>query len=37
MANETERVEYIFEGDVRSLRTATQAAMGLLNKYSDTM
>ena len=37
MANETERVEYIFEGDVKSLRTATQAAMGLLNKYSDTM
>ena len=37
MANETERVEYIFEGDVRSLRTATQAAMGLLSKYSDTM
>ena len=37
MADETERVEYIFEGDVRSLRTATQAAMGLLSKYSDTM
>ena len=37
MADETERVEYIFEGDVRSLRAATQVAMDLLNKYSDTM
>ena len=37
MASETERVEYVFEGDIKSLRTATQTAMNLLNKYSDTM
>lgn len=37
MADEVERVEYIFEGDVKSLRTATQTAIDLLDKYSDTM
>lgn len=37
MASETERVEYVFEGDIKSLRTATQTAMNLLNRYSDTM
>lgn len=37
MADEVERVEYQFEGDVRSLRDATQAAISLLNQYSDSM
>lgn len=37
MADETERVEYVFEGDVSSLRSATQAALSLLSKYSDSM
>lgn len=34
MADETEKVEYVFEGDVSSLKTATQSAIALLNKYS---
>ena len=37
MADEVERVEYVFEGDVSSLRTASQTAIEMLNKYSDTM
>lgn len=37
MADEVERVEYQFEGDVSSLRDATQAAISLLNQYSDSM
>ena len=37
MADETERVEYSFEGNVSSLRSATQAAINMLNKYSDSM
>lgn len=35
MADETERVEYVFEGDVSSLRAATEQAMSLLSKYSN--
>ena len=37
MAEETERVEYVFEGDISSLRSATQTAIDLLNRYSDSM
>lgn len=37
MADEVERVEYQFEGDVSSLRDATQTAISLLNQYSDSM
>ncbi|MGN1230064.1 MAG: hypothetical protein ACI4T5_10495 [Prevotella sp.] len=37
MADETERVEYVFEGDVSSLRTAAQTAIDMLNRYSDSM
>lgn len=37
MADEVERVEYVFEGDVSSLRTASQTAIEMLSKYSDTM
>lgn len=37
MADEVERVEYVFEGDVSSLRTASQTAIEMLGKYSDTM
>lgn len=37
MADEVERVEYVFEGDVTSLRSASQAAINMLGKYSDTM
>ena len=33
MADEVERVEYVFEGDVRSLRDASKAAMDLLEAY----
>lgn len=37
MADEVERVEYQFEGDVSSLRDATETAISLLNQYSDSM
>lgn len=37
MAGEVERVEYQFEGDVSSLRDATETAISLLNQYSDSM
>ena len=37
MADKTEKVEYVFEGNVSSLRDATQTAIQLLNKYSDSM
>lgn len=37
MTDETERVEYVFEGDVGSLRSATQTAISMLNKYSDSI
>lgn len=37
MADEVERVEYQFEGDVSSLRDATKTAISLLNQYSDSM
>lgn len=37
MADEVEKVEYQFEGDVSSLRDATQTAISLLNQYSDSM
>lgn len=37
VADETERVEYVFEGDVSSLKAATQAAIDLLSKYSNSM
>ena len=37
MADEVERVAYVFEGDVSSLRTASQTAIEMLSKYSDTM
>ena len=37
LADEVERVEYVFEGDISSLRTATQTAINLLNKYSNSM
>lgn len=37
MADEVERVEYVFEGDVRSLRDASKAAMDLLEAYSASM
>lgn len=37
MADETERVEYLYEGDVSSLRQATNQALNLLRQYSDSM
>lgn len=37
MADEVERVEYQFEGNVSSLRDATETAISLLNQYSDSM
>ena len=37
MADEVERVEYVFEGDVSSLRSASSTAIELLRQYSDSM
>lgn len=37
MADEKERVEYSFTGDVSSLKKATQEAINLLGKYGDAM
>ena len=37
LADETERVEYVFEGDANSLKEASNEAINLLKKYSDSM
>lgn len=37
MADEVERVEYVFEGDVSTLRTATTDAIGLLKQFETAM
>ena len=37
MADEKEKVLYEFQGDVSSLRKSTQDALGLLDKFQDTM